>query len=75
MSRILTDGEQRKIRYSPYVPNLKNFAVEAICVDSDTPLVKLSINSASSEVHLTDVEAEELIRQLQKALKVLPSSK
>lgn len=69
---MMKDGEEKKIRHGLFkLP----FDVVAIRIDSETPIVELRKRDGDPIAHLTDVEAVELIRQLQLALHYLPSSK
>ena len=68
----MKDGEEKKIRHGLFkLP----FDVIAIREDCDTPIIELRSKAGDRITDLSDVEAIELIRQLQLALRYLPSSK
>lgn len=48
--------------------------VTAECYDEDTPYITLT-DKFGAEIVLTDCDAKELIINIQKAIKILPSSK
>jgi hypothetical protein len=86
--KTLKDGETRKINASREFSMFKHkrFEVTAHRVDCDTPFVILKLKAdpyavysgnppEDREIHLTDVEAYDLIDRLQRALGILPSSK
>lgn len=75
MPKRLIDGERRTMR-------IKNDAcpvrVDAFRYDSDTPAVILHdplAEPASDPIFLTDVGARDLVRKIEKALSLLPTSK
>lgn len=77
---MLQDGQSRVIRRKPWCLGDKDaFRITAIRVDSETPYVQLDLKDPYTESvttrMLTDSEAEELARQITKALGYLPSSK
>jgi hypothetical protein len=74
MTKSLNDGEKRLMRKKLWdLP----FDVVAYREDSETPYVLLVGPGFSRTpiASLTDVQAEELITRLQRALSVLPTSK
>lgn len=89
MAKRLVDGERREIKASRGWQHLKQIGikVEAERVDSDTPYVHLTMSAfvwnEEAQRHdtkeltraFTDVEAQDLIDRLQRALDALPSSK
>lgn len=79
MKKLSVDGERKVIRPTPSNSACNNmFTVAAIREDSDTPCVEITLkdmDGMSVTAWLTDVDAEELSRQIQKAISILPSSK
>lgn len=73
MPKMLQDGENRVIRKS--TPFQVPFTVRAIREDCDTPLIELKFEGYPTPITLTDIDADELILQLRKALVILPTSK
>jgi len=67
----MKDGERRVIPKQR--THIDEMTVVAHRVDSDTPYVILQ--TVEGEKWLTDVEAEELILRIRKALSILPTSK
>lgn len=72
----LKDGEKREIRPAAWVsPWGKNIRVIAERVDSETPIIHLSLLGCVTDQPLTDADADDLINRLKKALSILPTSK
>lgn len=69
----LQPGEERLLKHRE-----TEIRVKASCIDSDTPVITIIENVdlvRKSEIILTDVDADALIELLQKARRILPTSK
>lgn len=66
--KALKTGEKRTIKLE-----FSKIKVVAICVDSETPYIEIHDHERS--ILLTDVDAVAVIKGLEKALSILPSSK
>lgn len=69
MGYHLKDGETRKMRGFQF----NEIEVIAERVDCDTPVVHLKIGN--EHVALADVDAHELVKMINRALSILPTSK
>lgn len=89
MAERMKDGEIREVRASAEWSMFKNenIKVKAERYDCDTPYVHLTVANETWDPEkdrlvrtefthvMTDVETEDLINRLQRAIKLLPSSK
>lgn len=70
MAKMLREGEIKEFKRESFGGNI---SVTAECVDCDTPLIHVTVGGGCC--CLTDAGANDLIKLLQKALRILPSSK
>lgn len=71
--KALKTGETKLIKVETFTQGLK-LEVKAECVDMETPYIEIMLNGEEILL-LTDADAYALIQSLQKALRILPSSK
>jgi hypothetical protein len=70
----MDDGESRLMQPGPYLGAERNkVKITAVRVDADTPIVTLEFEGV--ELHMTDVLAEDVVKRISKALRLLPTSK
>ena len=72
----LKDGEQQVMRPEPYLGAERDrVVIIAERVDSDTPIVILRDPETNTEIHMSDSLAEDVAKRIQRALRILPTSK
>lgn len=76
MSNRLRDGEKREIKPAAWVSNWgRNVRIVAERIDSETPIIHLSLINGDRSQPITDADADDLIDRLKRALSILPTSK
>ncbi len=72
----LGPGEQRRMRPGQLLGEEKDrVIIIAECFDEDSPFVILRDPTTNTEIHMSDVLAEDVARRIHRALRILPTSK
>jgi len=75
MSKPLEDGQPREMKPGPYLGAERNkIKVLALREDADTPYVILEGDNGE-QIWLSDALAHDVIKRMQRALDMLPTSK
>jgi len=77
MKNPLNDGEQRVMRPLSFLDKVSKEEIVIIAerIDCDTPNVILRLPAGVREIHMSDSMAKDVSDRIQRALRMLPTSK